>query len=110
MNIDSKHHHYLAVKHDKINHGEYEDALKYIDGMQKGILKELKKLEDEYTDLLKKSDKADYVNRVERNYSHWRHVLVSVFEPLEDAKAHWHYHARGLTGENHPEPRHKGQY
>ncbi|EJO2516222.1 hypothetical protein NRE21_004231, partial [Salmonella enterica] len=51
MNIDSKHHHYLAVKHDKINHGEYEDALKYIDGMQKGILKELKKLEEEYADL-----------------------------------------------------------
>lgn len=110
MIIDDKHHVYLNRKHDKINHGEYKQALEYVNNLQNGIKKDLEKLKDEYQELLSKSDKPDYVNRVERNYAHWRHVLLSVIEPLEDAKHHWHWAAEKLTGKAVGEPHHKGSY
>ncbi|EIW6816251.1 hypothetical protein VB285_004454 [Salmonella enterica] len=102
----------LADKHGKTITGyELDEALKYIDNMQKGIKKEMDALDKEYTETLKKVENNPKGREaVERNYSHWRHVLVSVFEPLEDARAHWKHHGQNLTGEKHPEPRHTGTY
>ncbi|ELI5726088.1 hypothetical protein RRK80_004699 [Salmonella enterica] len=85
---------------------QHNEAMQYINNIQNKIKKELDKLESEYEEQITKSDKPEYREAVERNYIHWRHVLVSVFEPLEDAKAHWKHHT-GLTSD---EPRHKGKY
>lgn len=102
----------LQEKHgNTISRYELNEALKYINGIQKSILKEMDKLDDEFTEAMQKvGNSTQGREAVERNYSHWRRVLVSVFEPLEDAKAHWNYHGQNLTGEKHPEPRHKGTY
>ncbi|ECY4911714.1 hypothetical protein AVB38_23585 [Salmonella enterica subsp. enterica serovar Bredeney] len=86
---------------------QHSEAMQYINGIQKSILKELDKLEDEYTEQMEKvKGNQRAVEAIERNYIHWRHILVSVFEPLNDAKEHWNHHT-GLTDK---QPRHTGKF
>ncbi len=85
---------------------EHNEALRYINRLESGILKELRKLDAEYEEQLTHSNKPDYIERIERNYIHWRHILISVFEPLKDAHKHWNHH----TGLSNEEPPHNGKF
>ncbi|HFW0119414.1 TPA: hypothetical protein ACIARM_004407 [Salmonella enterica subsp. enterica serovar Javiana] len=97
----------LADKHTQsTTHGQIDEALKYIGNLEKGIKAELEKLEQEFEHLMSHSDKPEYRERIESNYIHWRHILISVFDPLQDARHHWQYHA----GTRQDKPRHMNTY
>ncbi|EKN6871987.1 hypothetical protein PXY30_004450 [Salmonella enterica] len=113
MAVSKEHNKHLAHKHGKTITGhELEQAHNYVNGIKKSLLKELDKLENEYEASLKRA-KGDskIIHMAERNYSHWRHIIISVFETLQDASHHWHYVGQGLTGKKvkHP-PRWTGTH
>ncbi|EGK0756603.1 hypothetical protein IOL78_003837 [Salmonella enterica] len=97
----------LADKHTQnTTKGQIDEALRYIANIESGIRAELEKLNDEFETLMSHSDKPEYRERIENNYIHWRHILVSVVEPLQDARHHWQYHA----GTRKDKPRHMSTY
>lgn len=104
---------HLAHKHHgEITGEEYHNALSYIRHIETGIFKELAKIEDELERAIKRANgDKKIIQMAERNFVHWRHVLVSVLEPLADAKHHWKWNGQNLTKQPvHQKPRWEGTY
>ncbi|EBX6050928.1 hypothetical protein E2019_22960 [Salmonella enterica subsp. enterica serovar Amager] len=93
----------LAEKHNTRTVGDCEDAIKYMKNIQKGLLKEMDKLDKEYETGMTRGNNPHFVETVEKNFVHWRHILVSAFEALEHGKQHWE-HIKTGNGNHHNFP------
>ncbi|EJZ4755031.1 hypothetical protein OIC52_004886 [Salmonella enterica] len=113
MALTREHIRNLAYKHHgEITGEEYHNALSYIRHLETGILKEIEKVENEYERDIKNSHgNKKYIEMAERRFVNWRHILISVLEPLADAKHHWKWNGQNLTKQPvHEKPRWEGTY
>lgn len=85
---------HLVYKHhnNRFTRHHYDEATAYIKTIKDSLLRELDKLETELEYNLKLSHgHTKTVESAERNYVHWRHILVSVLDSIDDAQHHWDY-------------------
>ncbi|HGG2837319.1 TPA: hypothetical protein ACJFV9_004399 [Salmonella enterica subsp. enterica serovar Infantis] len=81
--------HLTKPKSPRIEAHNHRKAVRYIQSLQSGIVKELSKLDDELEQAYQYSNKPEYREHAESHYIHTRAVLMGIHEKLSDEIKAW---------------------